>query len=134
MTKRKAAFTFVLFLVSGLAVLSSGSLAAPTSSAKTGVACPKTALALEVNSIAPAATAALADESAASKPQVVSASLATLDADRGSMAKRQCGAKAWQRTVVVYINLRAYKSASLSSRVDFVARFADGYKVWEVVH
>jgi hypothetical protein len=48
--------------------------------------------------------------------------------------KTQCGAAARTKTVIVYVNLRAFKSASLSSRVDFVARYSSGYKVWEVAH
>ena len=96
--------------------------------------CPRTALPLTVNSIAPASRVALARESPKSRPQVTGADFASTDLQRGGTAKRQCGKRAWQRTVVVYIDLRAYSSPSLSERVSFVSRFRGGYRVWEIVH
>jgi hypothetical protein len=66
---------------------------------------------------------------------VVSAILATADRVRGPAARSKCGRRVWQRTVGVYITLRAFaSSASLSERVDFIGRFRDGYHVWQVVH
>jgi hypothetical protein len=51
------------------------------------------------------------------------------------MAKRECGVRVWRRTIVVYIDLRAFHpSASLSERVSYVSRFRTGYRVWEIVH
>ena len=51
------------------------------------------------------------------------------------MAKAECGARVWRRTVVVYITLRAFlPSASLSERVSFVSRFRTGYRVWQIVY
>jgi hypothetical protein len=92
-------------------------------------------LSLQPNSIGPATAAALKRESRASRPLVVSATLAPDDRQRGLEAKFQCGRRVWARTVVVYIRLRAMlPSQSLSQRVDFVGRFASGYRVWEVVH
>jgi hypothetical protein len=97
--------------------------------------CPHGLLALETNSIGPAASAALAREDPKTRPLVVSATLAPVDRERGPIAKRQCGRAVWQRTVVVYIRLRAFgRSESLSSRVDFVGRTKGGYRVWQVVH
>jgi hypothetical protein len=97
--------------------------------------CPHGLRPLESNSIGPAAAAALAREDPKTRPLVVSATLASVDRERGPIAKRQCGRAIWQRTVVVYIRLRAFgRSASLSSRVDFVARTRGGYRVWQVVH
>ncbi len=97
--------------------------------------CPRGILPLQPNSIGPAAAAALAREDPKSRPLVVGATIATADQGRGGIARRQCGAVVWQRTVVVYIRLRAFgRSASLSSRVDFVGRFRGGYRVWQVVH
>jgi hypothetical protein len=97
--------------------------------------CPHGALPLEANSIAPATAAALAREDPKSRPQVIGARLARADVERGPIAKRACGTAVWSRTVVVYIRLRKYSfSASLSERVDFVARFKGGYRVWQVVH
>lgn len=96
---------------------------------------PRRLLPLTADAIGPAATAALRRERPAGRPQVVSAALATDDHERGPEAKFECGARVWRRTVVVYITLRAYlPSASLSERVDFVGRFRDGYRVWQVVH
>ena len=97
--------------------------------------CPHGLQPLTANSVAPATAAAIAHEAPKSRPLVVSASIATADRERGPEAKRLCGTAVWQRTVVVYIKLRAYAfSASLSERVDFVGRFRDGYRVWQVVH
>jgi hypothetical protein len=97
--------------------------------------CPRGLHLLQTNSIGPASTAALRRESRRSKPFVTTASLATTDTGRGGEAKSECGSRAWRRTVVVYITLRAMlPSASLSERVDFVGRFSSGYRVWQVVH
>jgi hypothetical protein len=97
--------------------------------------CPRGILPVETNSIGPAAAAALAREDPKSRPLVVAAISAPGDTNRGPIAKRQCGTTVWQRTIVVYIRLRAFgRSASLSSRVDFVGRFKGGYRVWQVVH
>jgi hypothetical protein len=97
--------------------------------------CPHGLLPLGANSIAPASAAALAREDPKTRPLVVSATIAPADRERGPIARRQCGAAVWARTVVVYIRLRAFgNSASLSSRVAFVGRFRGGYRVWQVVH
>jgi hypothetical protein len=96
---------------------------------------PAKILPLQTNSIGPATAVPLRRETRASRPLVVSATLAPDDQGRGPEAKFQCGRRVWQRTVVVYIRLRAMlPSESLSQRVDFVGRFPDGYHVWEVVH
>ena len=69
------------------------------------------------------------------KPLVVAADLAADDHQRGLQAKNGCGTRVWRRTVVVYLNLRAFlASASLSERVFFFGRFKRGYRVWQVVH
>ncbi len=87
------------------------------------------------NPIGPATTAAIRFSKPASRPQVVSAGLATNDLQRGPQAKFSCGARVWRRTVVVYVTDRASLPAqSASQRVYFVGRFADGYRVWQVVH
>ena len=97
--------------------------------------CPRGLLPLEANSVGPAAAAAFRHESPRSKPQVMSATFATWDTGRGREAKFECGTRVWRGTVVVYVTLRAFlPSASLSERVDFVGRFPDGYKVWQIVH
>jgi hypothetical protein len=87
------------------------------------------------NPIGPATTAALRYSKATSRPQVVSALLATADRSRGGGAKFECGARVYRRTVVVYVTDRAaLPSQSLSERVFFVGRFSSGYRVWQVVH
>jgi hypothetical protein len=92
-------------------------------------------LPLEANSIARASAVALARESRRDRPLLVSAVLASRDRGRGPQVRHTCGARAWKRTVIVYITLRAYlPSASLSSRVLFVGRFRDGYRVWQIAH
>jgi len=98
-------------------------------------ACPRGALPLLANSIAPASRAALAREKAASHGQVTGALFASMDPTRGAPARTQCGRRTWRRTIVVYIDLRAFHpSASLSERVSYVARFSRGYRVWQIVH
>ncbi len=98
-------------------------------------ACPRGILPLQTNSIGPAAAVALKHEDPKSRPLVVAAMNAPGDENRGPIARHRCGTRVWQRTVVVYIRLRAFgNSASLSSRVLFVGRFRDGYRVWWVAH
>jgi hypothetical protein len=99
------------------------------------LSCPHGLMPLQTNSIGPAAAAALAREDPKTRPLVVSAALASVDRERGPIAKRQCGSTVWGRTVVVYIRLRAFaRSASLSERVSFVGRTKSGYRVWQIVH
>jgi len=99
------------------------------------VRCPSSALPLAANSIAPASQAALAREKPSSRPQVTGVMSASNDSRRGTLAKVECGARVWRRTIVVYIDLRAlHPSASLSERVSFVSRFGAGYRVWQIVH
>lgn len=96
---------------------------------------PRGLLPLTANAIGPSAEAALRYTERRAKPQVVRADLATVDLERGGGAKFECGARVWRRTVVVYINLRAFThSASLAEKVFFVGRFKSGYRVWQVVH
>jgi hypothetical protein len=107
--------------------------AAPASRAHPSAVCARL-LPLTANAIGPATAAALRSTRPSDRPRVVSAALAIDDRRRGTEAKFECGARAWQRTVVVYITLRAFlPSASLSERVVFVGRFKSGYRVWQVV-
>lgn len=54
---------------------------------------------------------------------------------RGRTVRHQCGGRIWRSTVVVYVFLpRLRFSASLSSQIFFVSRFAHGYRVWERIH
>jgi hypothetical protein len=85
--------------------------------------------------IGAATAAALRYERAVYRPQVQSASRAIFDSGRGPQAKYSCGVRVWRRTIVVYIIDRAMLPAeSASQRVYFVGRFANGYRVWQVVH
>lgn len=87
------------------------------------------------NPIGAASAAVLRYGSASARPQVRGATFAVADSDRGPEVKFSCGARAWQRTVVVYVLDRASLPAeSASQRVYFVGRFRDGYRVWQVVH
>lgn len=89
----------------------------------------------DTNPIAAATTAALRYGQKASRPQVQAALFATADHDRGSEAKYSCGARVWQRTVVVYVLARTMLPAqSAAQGVYFVGRFGDGYHVWQIVH
>jgi hypothetical protein len=97
--------------------------------------CPRGLLPLGQNAIAPAIVAALRAVPAEDDPQVTGALFAMHDRQRGPQAKHQCGAVAWRRTVVVYIQRRAYLPAqSASTGVYFVGRFRGGYRVWQIVH
>jgi hypothetical protein len=100
-----------------------------------GSLCPKQLLTLGPNSVSPSIAAALAKDGTRNKPQVTGAMIASSDTSRGDQVKRDCGAQAWQRTVIVYITDRAFlPSASLSERVLFVGRTGAGYRVWQVAH
>ena len=123
---------FVLLL---LAASLAGLSAAGVSRSSQSVRCPRRALPLTANSIAPASRVALAREKASARPQVTAAMLARLAGARGDTAKLDCGKRVWQRTVVVFIDLRAYHpSASLSERVSLVSRLPSGYRVWLIEH
>jgi hypothetical protein len=88
-----------------------------------------------VNPIASSAAAALRYEKRTSRPQVRAATFATADRERGQQARYSCGARVWERTVVVYVLERAMLPAqSAAQRVYFVGRFRSGYRVWQVVH
>lgn len=120
-----------------LAVVSGAALVAVSGSGagKSPVACPKGALPFEANSIGPATTAALADDKPSNRPLVTGAMFAQYAGVRGTTAKVWCGQIVWQRTIVVDIQDRAFLPAeSASQRVFFVARFANGYRVWARVH
>jgi hypothetical protein len=96
---------------------------------------PRRLLRLTGDPIAPAAKAALRYTRPSARPQVTSVELATWDHGRGPEARFECGARAWRRTVVVYVTLRAFlPSASLSEKIFFVGRFKAGSRVWQVVH
>lgn len=94
--------------------------------------CPAAPAVLGPNPVSPAAAAALAEESRADRPQVTSATVASVDPGRGPEVGRLCGARVRERTVVVYVVARALlPSASLSQHVYLVSRAADGYHVWK---
>ena len=103
--------------------------------------CPGGALVLPANASARAARAAL-DTAASDYPnlntagaKVVSARRASAAGPRGAEVGRRCGAKTRARTVVVELRFpRLAPSASLSQGVVDVSRFANGYRVWAVVH
>lgn len=123
-------------LVLAVAVLAVVTVTAVAPASRTGRAhlC-RRLLPLTANPIAPSVRAALRLTRPSDRPQVTSAELATWDRGRGPEAKNECGARAWRRTVVVYIALRTFlPSASLSEKVFFVGRFTTGYRVWQVVH
>jgi hypothetical protein len=66
---------------------------------------------------------------------VLAADRAGFAGARGSEVAKQCGITVQDRTVVVQILLpRMLPSASLSEGVVAVSRFAQGYRVWEILH
>jgi hypothetical protein len=67
--------------------------------------------------------------------EVVAADRAGFAGPRGSEVARQCGVRVRDRTVVVQLLFpRMLPSASLSEAVVAVSRFAQGYRVWEILH
>ena len=101
----------------------------------TGPGCPKQLLPLGADPVTAAVAAALTQDARRNRPQVTGATVAADDPSRGDQVKRDCGARAWQRTVIVYVTDRAFlPSASLSERVFFVGRTPTGYRVWQVAH
>jgi hypothetical protein len=124
----------VVFALLGTVALTLSGAARPGASRV--ASCPRSALPLTgANPIAPATRAVLQRVSSGSRPQVQAASIAWSDPTRGGEVKRQCGASTARRTVIVYVLGRAtLPSQSLSQGVYFVARFATGYRVWEVAH
>ena len=112
-----------------------------TARAARAVDCPVGTLPLHADAAARASTQALA-EAAAKYPglktkgaTVVSAKPAATAGPRGKQVGLECGAKIRVRTVVVELRFpRMAPSASLSEGVVDVARFANGYRVWAVVH
>lgn len=102
-------------------------------------ACAKGALALDEDGVSQAAEAAYKEAPRiyggnTGTRIVESASRATFDRDRGPSVRKQCGKRAWTRSVVVYLSFPNMPGASLSQGVVFVSRFADGYHVWERAH
>lgn len=101
----------------------------------TPASCPEHPLALEATAVAKAATAALNAERPRDRPRILEAAVADHDGARGAMVRSACGRRTWHRTVVVFIDLRRYHpGASLSERVSFVSRTADGYRVFALGH
>jgi hypothetical protein len=67
--------------------------------------------------------------------EVMAADRASFAGARGREVGRQCGARVRDRTVVVQMLFpRMLPSASLSEAVVAVSRFAQGYRVWEILH
>jgi hypothetical protein len=119
----------VAVCVAGLAA--AGAAPSPASQSR----CPSGLLPLQRNAIAPSSAAALRAVPRRERPQVTGARFAIHDEVRGPIARHHCGAAVWRRTVVVYIQRRAYLPAiSASSGVYFVGRFRTGYRVWWAVH
>jgi hypothetical protein len=117
--------------------------AAPPASRASGPSghCPKNALRLPATAVVRAAEAAL-EQAASDYPgvdtrgaRVEAAARSAFAGPRGGEVRRQCGAAVAHRTVVVQLLFPKMRpSASLSEGVVFVARFAHGYRVWEVAH
>lgn len=101
--------------------------------------CPVGLLPLGPVSIADAVRPVLRAEPRSARPQVTESVLARDDPVRGAGARIECGPRTWRRTVVVYVDRRAFdsgphRSASLSEGVYYVGRYAAGYRIWEIVH
>jgi hypothetical protein len=104
-------------------------------------ACPQAALALRADSVQRAADAALASAARlypgvnTQGAEVMAADRSAFAGARGGQVKFLCGQRVADRTVVVQMLFpRMLPSASLSEAVVFVARFANGYRVWFIAH
>jgi hypothetical protein len=103
--------------------------------------CPRNALRLPAAGVARAAEQAL-KQAASDYPgvnthgaRVEAADRSAFAGPRGGEVRSQCGAAVARRSVVVQMVFpKMLPSASLSEGVVFVARFAHGYRVWEVAH
>lgn len=125
----------------GVAALAFASAFASGAGAVPMQRCPAGTLVLPANAAARAAKTALVTAASdyptlnTTGAKVVSAKRASAAGPRGAQVRRQCGAKAQARTVVVELRFpRMAPSASLSEGVVDVARFAGGYRVWAVAH
>lgn len=107
-----------------------------TAGVDVAASCPRAALALGSNPVAPASRAALAREPREGDAQVVGAAIAGRSGDlRAQQVIARCGRRLAARTVIVYLTRRAYLPAqSASQGVHFVSRFRVGWRVWEVAH
>jgi hypothetical protein len=133
-----------LCLITTLAAAATALLAGPAPAARSPICTrgqttverdPRGLLPLPGAPLEPAMAAARKFFAPKAEPFVLGASLAVSDLRRGSAAKFECGARVWQRTVVVYVRLRAHlPSRRLSQGVLFVGRFRDGYRVWQRLH
>jgi hypothetical protein len=118
----------------------SAASSAPPASAPSGH-CPKNALRLPGAGVARAAEQALSEAASdypgvdTQRARVQAADRSAFAGPRGGEVRSQCGAAVARRTVVVQLLFpKMLPSASLSEGVVFVARFAHGYRVWEVAH
>lgn len=66
--------------------------------------------------------------------RLTEAILASRDPDRGGYVGRNCGLNARARTVVVYLQFPALRSASLGQGVVLVSRFGRRYRIWARLH
>jgi hypothetical protein len=139
---RRIVFGVAALMVVGAAVSLGVAMAAPRSSgALPNGRCPTGALALPADGVIGAAGRALA-EAARDYPGLKTAGVEVMAADRagfagvrGSEVARQCGNRVRDRSVVVQMLFpRMLPSASLSEAVVAVSRFAQGYRVWEILH
>jgi hypothetical protein len=93
--------------------------------------CPTHPLALSASAVASAARVVLAHQRKTLRPIVESASLASVDRERGGQVRTLCGAADQRRTVIVYLRDRALgRDESLAQAVFFVSRFPSGYRAW----
>lgn len=122
----------VVGLASALALVPAGETTAQQSAASR---CPAAALPLGTSPLPAASKAALRREPRAVRPRVMRARIAVFDKSRGPHVRAMCGERAATRTVIVYVQRRAYLPAqSASQGVHFVSRFPGGFRVWFVAH
>jgi len=96
---------------------------------------PRKLLQLDPSPLERAMAAGIRFERAKDKPIALGASLAVVDPRKGPGVKRECGARVWNRTVVVYVGLTALSAKQKRSHpILFVGRFPGGYRVWQVVY
>jgi hypothetical protein len=93
--------------------------------------CPVHAVPLGANSVASAATLVLSRARKSLKPIIESASMASVDHERGGQVRTLCGTRMSRETVIVYLRDRALgRDESLAQSFSFVSRFPSGFRVW----
>jgi hypothetical protein len=93
--------------------------------------CPVHALPLGANAVGSAAMLVLSRARKSLRPIIESASVASVDRERGGEVRTLCGTRVSRETVIVYLRDRALgRDESLAQSFYFVSRFPSGFRAW----